>query len=155
MRHLVLFLCVLCLTSACSLFDGAAPLIIPTPTSADQPHVLLTADQTAVHVGDIVTVRAQSFRVGMPQYRYTLTPGTSLLIPYASGTPSLSQPVGAAPFEFVVPEEGGTGDVVQLRAVSVGTATLSAFASGEIAAADGAYMWGGADSNALELTVTS
>ncbi len=154
MRHLLVFLCVICLTSACSLFDGAAPLIIPSPTPADQAHVLLSADQTTVHVGDIVTVRAQSFRVGMPQYRYTLTPGTSLLIPYASGTPSLSQPSAESPFEFVLPAEGVSGAEIQLRAVRVGAATLSAFASGEIQTAEGAYMWGGADSNRLQLSVT-
>lgn len=138
-------------------FGLVAPAVESTASAISVPRVEISADSVRVEVGAALTLSGVPLNIGLPYYTLTLSSGASATMTYFG---ELRGEVGDGYlsrddlFE-IVSAQAAMGEVTfLLRALAPGSAEAVISATGEVRSAEGAFMWGGAASDPLTLTVT-
>jgi hypothetical protein len=141
--------------------DTPAPSATPTPLDAtttpgasSKPHIEVSASQTALKVGDEVTVTGKSVGIGLELFAISFSSGGRFVVSYDNKPgPTIADPL----FDLVSLRGMNGGVEVVLRARAPGTTTITISASGEILfyPPDGTsvWMWGDGGSDPLEIVI--
>jgi hypothetical protein len=139
----------------------AATLDAGMPTEAAfDPHVEVTADHTALKVGDILTITGVPIQISNPSYEVNVRdPGVENIpslakVTYNNQVTPLDGSSGV--LEFVSAEGGLEQVTFVLRAKAPGTTTVTVIATGEIHnPGAGQASWIGQGEGTLDITVTN